>query len=271
MGSRRVRRRSDIALRPLLERELIGFEQRAWPAPLKILPSPTVTVMFQLAGQFPGTPRAFVVGPRSSAETIFPVGATACVDVKLTPVGAARLFGPVLGDMIDQQVDLDVLLRGRRAADLLIDQLLEGTWYQRLIAVERFLIDRLGMAAFVPPEVDWAWQAIRRSCGEVRVGRLVAETGWSHRHFVRQFRRHTGLAPKAAGQLVRLSAALQALQHEEAISLAELAVRSGYHDQAHMSRDVRRRVGATPGQLMTARDLAPPAIVAESLRRPPLR
>ena len=172
---------------------MIGFEQRLWLAPLKVLPSPTVTVMFQLADQFPGTPRAFVVGPRSSAETIFPVGATACVDVKLTPVGAARLFGPVLGDMIDQQVDLDVLLRGRRAAELPIDQLLEGTWSQRLLTVERFLIDRLGMATFVPPEVDWAWQAIRRSCGEVRVGRLIAETDWSHRHFVRQFRRDTGL------------------------------------------------------------------------------
>lgn len=249
---------------------MIGFEQRAWLAPLKILPSPTVTVMFQLADQFPGTPRVFVVGPRTSAATIFPIGATACVDVKLTPVGAARLFGPVLGDMIDQQVDLDVLLRGRRA-DLLIDQLLEGTWPQRLITVERFLMDRLGMAAFVPPEVDWAWQAIRRTCGEVRVGRLVAETGWSHRHFVRQFRRHTGLAPKAAGRLIRLSAVLQALQHEEPISLAELAVRSGHYDQAHMSREVRRGVGATPGQLMTARDLVPPASVAESPSRPPLR
>ena len=58
-GLSSVRRRPDTALRPLLERELIGFEQRAWLAPLKILPSPTVTVMFQLADQFPGTPRAF--------------------------------------------------------------------------------------------------------------------------------------------------------------------------------------------------------------------
>ena len=211
------------------------------------------------------------MGPRSSAETIFPVGATACVDVKLTPVGAARLFGPVLGDMIDQQVDLDVFLRGRRTADLLIDQLLEGTWSQRLITVERFLIGQLAIEALVPPEVSWAWQALRRSGGEVRVGRLVSETGWSHRHFVRQFRRHTGLAPKAAGQLIRLSAALQALQHEESTSLAELAVRLGYHDQAHMTREVSRGVGATPGQLMTAHDLAPPASVAESPCRPPLR
>ena len=142
---------------------------------------------------------------------------------------------------------------------------------QRLITVERFLIDRLGMAAFVPPEVDWAWQAIRHTCGGVRVGRLVAETGWSHHHFVRQFRRHTGLAPKAACQPISLSAVLQALQHEEPVSLADLAVRLGYHDQAHMSREVSRAVGATPGQLMKARDLASPASVAESLRRPPLR
>ena len=227
--------------------------------------------MLQLADQFPGTPRAFVVGPRCSAETIFPVGSTACVDVRLTPIGAARLFGPVLGDMIDQQVDLDVLLRGRHTADLLIDRLLEGTWSQRLITVERFLIDRLAIEAHVPPEVSWAWQALRRTCGEVRVGRLVAETGWSHRHFVRQFRRHTGLAPKAAGQLIRLSATLEALQHEQPISLAGLAVRLGYHDQAHMTREVSRGVGATPGQLMTAPDLAPPASVAESPCRPPLR
>ncbi len=257
------------SIRAPLARDLVGFEQTRWRVALPILPSPTVTVMIQLAERFPGTPVAFVAGPATSAAMVFPVGPAVRVDVKLKPIGAARLFGPVLDELADRRVELDALLPARSATRF-VDQLVDAGWDHRLALVEGLLADQVAAAPAIEERVAWAWQQLWQSCGAVPIGHLVAEVGWSHRHFIRQFRRHTGLTPKAAGQLIRLSTTLAALQAGEG-SLAGLAVRAGYYDQAHMARELRRAVDATPGQIIRCSDPAPPASVARSPGRQPPR
>lgn len=71
------------------------------------------------------------------------------------------------------------------------------------------------------------------------VAALAGEIGCSRRHLAARFRDEVGLPPEAHGA------------HR---SLAGIAAASGFHDQAHLNREVRAPAGLTPREL-TARRL----------------
>ena len=63
-----------------------------------------------------------------------------------------------------------------------------------------------------------------------------------------------GLAPKQAAGVIRFERAAADLGR---LSLAEIAVRHGYADQSHLTRDVARYAGETPSELAAARRPTP--------------
>jgi len=82
--------------------------------------------------------------------------------------------------------------------------------------------------------------------GAVSMGELARVCGMTPSHFSTAFRQSTGVAPTVwLGQL-RIARACELLRHT-ALSLAEVAVASGYADQAHFSRSFAQRMGVPPG------------------------
>jgi AraC-like DNA-binding protein len=82
--------------------------------------------------------------------------------------------------------------------------------------------------------------------GAVSMGELARVCGMTPSHFSTAFRHSTGVAPTAwLGQL-RIAKACELLRHTE-LSLAELALASGYADQAHFTRCFAQRMGVPPG------------------------
>ena len=76
----------------------------------------------------------------------------------------------------------------------------------------------------------------------------------SERTYRRQIAAQTGAPPSFWRQLLRArEAAYQLITDEQ--SLAELAVNQGYADQAHLSREIRRWFGKTPGVIRAAPDI----------------
>lgn len=82
----------------------------------------------------------------------------------------------------------------------------------------------------------------------VRVEQLAALTGRSVRTLQRQFRRDIGVGPKWVLARFRLQEAAYALETDSDVDLADLAVRLGWYDQAHLTNDFRRMLGETPGR-----------------------
>jgi AraC-like DNA-binding protein len=60
------------------------------------------------------------------------------------------------------------------------------------------------------------------------------------------FMRHVGVGPKALARVARMQRAVIALQDGSAESVASLAARLGYFDQAHMALDFRSLAGVAP-------------------------
>lgn len=84
--------------------------------------------------------------------------------------------------------------------------------------------------------------------GLVRVDQLVDVAGCSVRTLQRRFRRHLGVSPTWVLARSRLQEAALALEQDPDVDLAALAVRLGWYDQAHLTNDLRRMLGETPGR-----------------------
>ena len=218
----------DERLRPLLTRDYLRFRQpaedgAAWLAP----PSTSVTVIINMGEPFGGLPGAFVAGPSDVCDVVSMHGAIDCVELKLTPLGAYRLFGVPVSELTNEVVDLAEL------ADLRPDRLDDG-------------LLRLADAGPAPAgEVAWVWRRLHATHGNVPISALAAEVGWSRRHLVDRFRAQTGLPPKTLARVLRFEELLRRLPGGG--ELAEVATACGYYDQAHMNRDFREFAGTTPG------------------------
>ncbi|WP_326820651.1 helix-turn-helix domain-containing protein [Streptosporangium sp. NBC_01756] len=86
----------------------------------------------------------------------------------------------------------------------------------------------------------------------LRAGRSVGEVAWelglSERQLHRRSLRAFGYGPKTLQRVIRLQRALRLARRGRA--LAEVAVASGYADQAHMANEVRRLTGVPMRRLV---------------------
>jgi AraC-like DNA-binding protein len=79
---------------------------------------------------------------------------------------------------------------------------------------------------------------------------LAGAAGLSSYHVSRVFRRTTGVTISAFRSRLRVRRALEQLAGGQR-DLARLAAETGFADQAHLTRSIRRETGSTPAQLRT--------------------
>jgi AraC-like DNA-binding protein len=189
---------------------------------------------------------AFAAGVSDRPARTEHAGRQEGVGVHLSALGACRLLGVSGAELANCCVDLSEMLG--RDADELVDRL-EGVASpaRRVALVQAALAGRVGLGPKPAPEVIWACQALSMA-PSVRVGDLAAEVGWSRTRLASRFSAQVGLSPKRFSRVVRFERACRLLACGSS-SLAEVAVRAGYHDQAHLSRDVRALAGTTPATL----------------------
>jgi AraC-like DNA-binding protein len=177
------------------------------------------------------------------------------LQVNLAPHAARALFRVPMDSLAERIVPLEDLL-GRRAT-LLVEQLQEAPdWAGRFGVLDAALAAWLAPASPPEPAVRWAWQQLRATHGRVRVARLADELGWSRKRLVAGFREHVGLPPKTVARVLRFEQVVR-LAEQTDLSWLEIALRCGYFDQAHLSRDFRAISGCTPGTFF--QDVAAPA------------
>jgi len=110
-------------------------------------------------------------------------------------------------------------------------------------AVDARLADRADDGA--PRRVREAVALLARG-GEVHA--VARAIGMSERSLHRELVRWSGLAPKLLARILRMQRALSALRQGR-MSPASLALRLGYADQAHMTRELKTLAGVTPRRI----------------------
>ncbi|WP_405493426.1 helix-turn-helix domain-containing protein [Streptomyces sp. NBC_00096] len=270
-GNRSARRRRPaVPLRPLVI-NYTGF-QTEFTAPRRRLELPTgcVTLVFNFSeglwvtrtedlgttGLRPA-PRAMISGPRTVPAIGVHAGVVYGMEVNMTPQGCYRLFGVPMWHFEDAHVDLEEVLgaQGRYLAERL--QAL-GSWAERFALLDEVLCARLAYAPAPTPEVCGALSRLWTDSRSLT--RVSAATGWSARTVRARFREQVGLSPKAMARVFRLQHALRMLAAGTAA--AQVAAACGYHDQAHLSREVKAMTGLPPSQFVRLRGgLAPGSVL----------
>lgn len=116
-----------------------------------------------------------------------------------------------------------------------------------------------------PREADTAPRALRRVVDHVRehlastirVGDLAAVAGLSTAQLDRRMRQTFGLSPSKYVTRARVDRAAELLA-DPTIPLADVAVRSGFYDQANLTRHFARHTNETPAQFRTNQLRSPP-------------
>jgi AraC-like DNA-binding protein len=173
-----------------------------------------------------------------------------CLQVRFSPVVAARAFGPAAELTGTVAPFREVWGRG---AGRFEDRLrAAASWDERFAIVAEVLGRRLN--ASVDAEVAHIWQRTLAGQGRLRVDGLADEVGWSRKRLWARFRSQLGITPKRAAQLVRFDHAAHLLAAGHAI--ATVAAESGYVDQSHLHREVGAFAGTTPAVVAAAPWLA---------------
>jgi AraC-like DNA-binding protein len=218
------------------------------------------------------------VGDRPVAQRHVPHGGA---EVLCVLGEAPRLLGPLTASTY-QQIPAGGTVVGVRLrpgvlgglvgmpAEELVDQDIAGTdiW----CGLAR-LTDRLGEAATPGVALDRLQSFVARSAGEpdplvneaVRnlmpwhgsgTAVLPALLSISERQLRRRCRAAVGVGPKELHRILRFQGFIARVQASVAqqgaadVELARWAAEAGYHDQAHLSRECRRLLGATPGEVL---------------------
>ena len=195
---------------------------------------------------------SFVAGIDDFASVVGATGPAHCLQVNLTPLGARRFFGVGMQTLARRVVGLDEVLG--RDAGRLADRLFQAPdWRMRFDIVEGMIARRLAEAAAVPPGIAWAWQALERHHGLVRIDAIARQLDCSRKHLSATFREEIGLPPKTVASLLRFDHARRRMDATATPDLAGIAAESGYADQAHFNRDFKAFGGITPGAYLAAR------------------
>lgn len=97
--------------------------------------------------------------------------------------------------------------------------------------------------------------AVRRflAAPNIQIKQVVEETGLSSRRFIHVFSQDVGLTPKLFCRVQRFQNLLKTLAGKKTVDWAQLALASGYYDQAHLVHDFHDLAGQTPSEYLAGR------------------
>ena len=189
-----------------------------------------------------------IVGPRLG-PLVFPMhGGQVCWDVKLRPGACEPLLGVAVEDVVDDVIAAAGIAPRVHAAvqsGLTESRSAGDAW--RVFA-EAFL-GWLAGAPPVDPPVARAVRLIEESGGRAPIAEAAATAGVSERELQRRFQRLVGLSPKQFARIRRLRSCVGNMIREEPEQWGIVAVRHGYSDQAHLTREFAELSGLPPTAL----------------------
>jgi AraC-like DNA-binding protein len=194
-----------------------------------------------------------VLGPLTGAQVEVIAPGTTAVGMRLRPGAAGPLLGAPASELVDLAVEADALWgRGGTALGDRVDAATSPA--EAIAALQRGMLARRLTGTDPDPLVTEAVRLLMPGPA-TPVAALPRLLATSERNLRRRCHAAVGLGPKALHRTLRFQGFLARAQLAFATGrspdgLAELAIRSGYADQAHLSRECVRLTGTTPGAFL---------------------
>lgn len=203
------------------------------------------------AGRMVRTAGSTVSGVATRALVIDTAEQAHVAGVVLRFGGTGPLFRMSTAEMVNRDVPLEVLW-GRGRVEQMREQMLEAATGEKVLDVLEATLRECWKEYELHPVTRLGLRTIGRSAGLVRMGDIAREMGVSQRWLIEKFKRDVGVAPKQLCRLVRFERAVAAL-HAGGERWVDVAVESGFYDQAHFNHEFREFAGITPGEYQAGR------------------
>ncbi len=194
---------------------------------------------------------AGLAGPHSQHFVIDTAEQRSCVGIVFRPGGVFPFFGLPAAELQNANVGLEALWGARSAA--LRDRLLEApTPEARFEVLEQALRAAAVREEARHPAVRFALREFLTVPQTRNIGQITAQLSLSPRRFIQLFSAQVGLTPKLFCRVRRFQEVLQRIPQTGPgpVDWAEVALATGYFDQAHLIRDFRAFSGLTPAALL---------------------
>lgn len=243
-------------LRPFIAHYAGFYAQALGPATHAGLPSRHIHLIISLGkpievlrmprpGHYPATFPALVAGLQDAPAIVRHAGNLHGLHVFLTPLGARAVLHASASELSSRVIGLSDIW-GRATGDLIERLQAAGTWQERFAILDAEFVRGL-LPIAISRQLAWSWNRLAQTHGALAIQELARDLGWSRRHFSERFRAELGVTPKTAARIFRFERACRLIKDERP-GLAEAACASGYHDQAHMTREWNALAGCTPKQ-----------------------
>lgn len=202
-----------------------------------------------------------ISGPRSEYFVIDTAQQLSSMGVHFKPGGAFPFLGMPASELQDQQVGLEDLWG--RAAGEMRERILEATTVDARLAVLEKCLTEMAPSLERHPAVQFALNEFQPGLGIRNVAEVTGQIGMSAKRFIQVFGKEVGLTPKLFCRVRRFQRVLGSIAKRQQIDWADVAVSTGYFDQAHFIHDFRAFSGLNPSAYMAQR--------TEHLNHVPLR
>ena len=224
----------------------------------RVVPDGSVELILNLAeplesssgGAWKKQPPSFLAGQITRPLRLRCAAPARVLGVRFLPHGPSDLLGMPMDEITDSFVpvaDLSPAL----TSDL--NRAIEApTVAGQFASVEAALVRR-ARAKGNDPLVMEAVRQMRSGLGDM--GWLASHLALSRRQFERRFSKRVGLPPKLFFRMQRFQRVFRAIEAETS-NWADIAIRCGYYDQAHLIRDFKEFSGEAPRAVLEGDELA---------------
>ena len=195
--------------------------------------------------------RSFIYGQIDHALKLKPSSSIGILGVRFTFCGLYPLVNIPVHEMNNQRVAVEDLLPNHHQLTTILARSADK--------VERVkMMDQVLLTAFAGKEIDasvlYLTQLLDQEASHHSIYTGYRTTGYSQRQLRRKFQQWTGWTPQKMSAVLRLQKFLKLYKQKNFASLTQLALASGYYDQAHFNRDFKQIVGTAPSHFFTISD-----------------
>lgn len=188
---------------------------------------------------------SLISGARSQSFVIDTDAQERVIGIQFQPGGAYPFFKAPASEFENSDIPVETLWRS--ASNELRERLLAAkTLDQMFSLVEQYLLCQLVRPLELHPAVAFALDNFCRSPHQATVAAVLNKIGLSHRRFIQLFHNQVGLTPKTFCRVRRFQRVLHSVHGQREVEWSQIALDSGYYDQAHFIHDFQSFSGFTP-------------------------
>lgn len=239
-----------------------SFEQRtaepgnsvlAWPVAAR----PHQVLIIHLAepyrvridgGGLHAVPEVGIVGPQSRRRAhVYLSGSIEVFTILFQPTGLHQLVGINMATLVDQDPPASDVLG--RAADTMREAVCRAPNFQARVAAVEYWAQQMLEKRRPDDIIGVGSRTMLTARGDVRIARVIANSGLSASQFQRRFSMQVGMSPKLFARTIRFDSVLRAHRQYPNKPWTDIIHEFGYFDQAHFIRDCRAFAGLPPHNL----------------------